>query len=303
MTPRNVPNTGIRVSPICLGTMTFGNPVAERDAIRIVHWALDHAINFIDTADMYEGYDRYLGSPGGVSERILGKALIDRRDRAVITTKVGNPIGDGRYKGSGLGRAHIIRQIDASLIRLRTDHVEFYLLHRPDPDTPLVESMGVMGELIKLGKIRHWGFSNFEVSQIWEMLELSESQGLPRPVICQPPYSWLKRDVEADVLPFCRDHAIAVTPYQPLEGGLLTGKYRRGKPLPKDSRAAENPKWLSVDADVYDRLDAFEHEAHQANLTCAQYAIRWLLDQAGITSVVAGVKRIEQLADLLAGCR
>jgi len=296
----NIPNTDIEVSSICLGTMTFGNPVGQGDAIRIVHWALDHGINFVDTADMYEGYDRYLGSPGGVAERTLGEALKDRRHRAVVTTKVGNPVGSSDYGGQGLSRAHIVHQINASLARLKTDYVDFYELHRPDPETPLEESIGVMSELIEAGKVRHWGVSNFSGEQIREMVRICDEHRWPRPVMSQPPYSWLKRDEENNSLPACRELEIAVTPYQPLEGGLLTGKYRRGQPLLAGSRAAES-EWLDQPDDtLFDRLEEFESEALQAKLKPAQYALRWLLDQPGITAVVLGVKRIDQLAEATA---
>jgi aryl-alcohol dehydrogenase-like predicted oxidoreductase len=274
--------------------MTFGNPVARDDAIRVVHWALDHGINFIDTADMYEGYDRTMGSPGGVAETILGEALKDRRERAVITTKVGNAIGNNEYAGQGLSRAHILHQIDASLSRLQTDYVDFYQLHRPDPDTPLVDSIAVMAELIEAGKIRHWGVSNFSGRKIGDIVRLCDTHNWPRPVISQPPLSWLKRDEQTDSLPVCRQFNIAVTPYQPLQGGLLTGKYRRGQPLPAASRATES-EWLKQPDDaLFDRLEQFESEAQQARLKLPQYALRWLLDQPGITSVVLGGTRIEQ---------
>jgi len=302
MNNRRIPKTDLDVSPVCLGTMTFGNPVSSGDAIALVQWALDHGVNFIDTADMYEGYDRYFGSPGGVAETILGEALCGRRDRAVITTKVGNPIGDRQYEGTGLGRAHILHQIDASLARLQTDYVDVYELHKADPDTPLAESVGVMAELVVAGKVRHWGFSNFDAAQISEMLEICDRNGWPRPVIAQPPYSWLNRDVQADYLPVCRENQIAITPYRPLEGGLLTGKYRRDRPPPRGSRATENPNWLKLEADVYEKLEPFEQEASSAGLSAARYAIRWLLDRPGVISVVAGVKRIDQLEDLIAAC-
>ena len=295
MNQRRISNTDIDVSPICLGTMTFGNPVERADAVRIVHWALDSGVNFIDTADMYEGYDRYLGSPGGVAEEIIGKALKDRREQAVVTTKVGNPVGNAVYQGKGLSRTHIRHQIEASLSRMQTDYVDFYELHRPDPDTLLEESLAVMAELIEAGKVRHWGFSNFAGDQIREMVRLCNLHGWPPPVISQPPYSWLKRDEESESLPVCREFSIAVTPYQPLQGGLLTGKYRRGQPIPAGSRAVESA-WLDEPDDVlYDALEAFESEAQAAGLSPAQYAVRWLLNQPGIASVVVGVKRIEQL--------
>jgi aryl-alcohol dehydrogenase-like predicted oxidoreductase len=279
--------------------MTFGTPVPAEEAVRIVHWALDHGINFIDTADMYEGYARVMGSAGGVAEEILGQALRDRRSRAVVTTKVGNAVGNGP-DDKGLGRKHILHQIDASLRRMRTSYVDYYELHRPDPETPLAESIAVMAELVAAGKVRHWGFSNFPAPQIREMIRLCGANGWPRPAISQPPYSWLKRDVEAEELPACRELGIAVTPYQPLQGGLLSGKYRRGAPPPATSRAAENSRWLSVPDDaLFDRLEAFEREAQQRRLEPASYAIRWLLEKPGIASVVVGVKSIEQLSRLI----
>ncbi len=301
MEKRRILNTQIEVSPICLGTMTFGNPVAKADAIRLVRWALDHGINFIDTADMYEGYDRHLGSAGGVAESILGEALADRSHQAVVTTKVGNSVGNANYQGSGLGRTHILHQIDMSLKRMKTDYADIYELHVQDPATPLIESLSVMADLITKGKIRHWGFSNFDSSEINEMVRLCDENSWPRPVISQPPYSWLHRDVEDEYLSSCRQFEMSVTPYQPLQGGLLTGKYRRGEPIPAGSRAAES-SWLNEpDNDLYDRLERFEAEARAANCQPAHYAVKWLLDQPSIASVVVGVKHIEQLEDLRSG--
>ncbi len=299
---RSILHTEIEVSPICLGTMTFGSPVERKDAIEIVHWALDHDINFIDTADMYEGYDRFQGSPGGVAESILGEALKDRRSQAIITTKVGSSIG-GDYAGSGLSRAHILHQIDVSLTRLQTDCVDIYEFHRPDPETPLDESVATMAELIEVGKVRYWGVSNFSGEQIREIVRLCDTNGLPRPVINQPAYSWLKRDEEQDSFPVSQELELSVTPYQPLQGGLLTGKYRRHQQPPADSRAAEST-WLNTpDKTLYDRLDAFEAEARQAGMPQVRYAVDWLLHQLAVTSVVVGVKKVEQLREILGPCQ
>ncbi|MEM7118690.1 MAG: aldo/keto reductase [Chloroflexota bacterium] len=293
-----ITNTSIVVSPICLGTMTFGRPVGEKEAIRLVHWALDHGINFFDTADMYEGYDRTAGSAGGVAETILGKALEGRRERAIITTKVGNAVGDDQYAGSGLGRTHILHQVEASLRRLQTDTIDFYLLHRPDSATPLSESIATMAELITTGKIRYWGISNFSAAKIRIINAICQAQRWPRPVISQPAYSWLKRDVEAGHLSLCQELGIAVTPYQPLQGGLLTGKYRAGQKPAADSRLLASPNWLQTpDAEMYTRLQQFEAEAQTADLMPPQYAVHWLLGQTAVKSVVVGVKSIEQLQE------
>jgi len=280
--------------------MTFGTPVGEAEAIRMVRWAIDNGINLIDTADIYEGYKRFLGSPGGVAEDILGKALEGRRQQAIITTKVGNPVGGAGYEGTGLGRAHILHQIEHSLRRLRTEYVDFYEMHRPDPETPMEESIAIMAELIASGKVRYWGFSNFDGNQVREMVKLCDENGWPRPVISQPPYSWLKRDVETEHLPVCREAQVSVTPYKSLEGGMLTGKYRRGEEPPTGSRAVENPGWKPELGDaVFDRIEVFEQEARDRDLTPTRYAVQWLLDQPGISSVIVGATRVEQIEELL----
>ncbi len=300
MNYRRLPRTELDVSPICLGTMTFGTPVDQAAAVKIVHHALDSGINFIDTADIYEGYARYMGSPGGRAEEFLGEALKGRRDQAVVATKVGNPVGP-EAGDTGLSRAHITRQIEASLERLRTDYVDLYLLHRPDPATPLEESIRAVADLISQGKVRHWGFSNFDAAEIREMIRICDSNSYPRPVVSQPPYSWLQRDVEREHLPACREFDIAITPYQPLQGGLLTGKYKRGRPVPEDSRAAESTWLNNPDDALLAKLEKFQSEAHEAGLEAAHYALRWLLDQEGIYSVVVGVKTVRQLENLTAG--
>ena len=152
MQQRRIPNTDLDVSVVCLGTMTFGTPVDQQGVDGIIDWCLDNGLNFIDTADMYEGYTRFLGSPGGKSESFIGNALAGRRDQAVITTKVGNPVGDDSYSGTGLGRDHVLHQIDASLGRLRTDYVDIYEMHLDDPDTPLEESIAVMAGTDRSGQ-------------------------------------------------------------------------------------------------------------------------------------------------------
>ena len=295
MQQRRIPNTNLDVSVVCLGTMTFGTPVDQQGVDRIIDWCLDNGLNFIDTADMYEGYTRFLGSPGGKSEAYIGNALKGRREQAVITTKVGNPVGDDSYSGTGLGRDHVLHQIDASLGRLRTDYVDIYEMHRDDPDTPLEESIATMAGLIEVGKVRHWGFSNFEPDDIHRMIALCDGNGWPRPVIAQPQLSWLVRDSEEAYIPTCVEYDIAVTPYRTLQSGLLTGKYKRGQEAPAGSRGDES-SWLDdPDDELWDRIEEFEREADGASLTPTQYAVKWLLDRPGVTSVIVGCKRPDQL--------
>ena len=295
MQQRRIPNTDLDVSVVCLGTMTFGTPVDQQGVDGIIDWCLDNGLNFIDTADMYEGYTRFLGSPGGKSEAFIGNALVGRRDQAVITTKVGNPVGDDSYSGTGLGRDHVLHQIDASLDRLRTDYVDIYEMHCDDPDTPLEESVATMAGLIEAGKVRHWGFSNFEPDDIHRMIALCDGNGWPRPIIAQPQLSWLVRDSEEAYIPACIQYDIAVTPYRTLQAGLLTGKYKRGQGAPPGSRGDES-SWLDdPDDELWDRIELFEREAEEASLTPTQYAVKWLLDRPGVTSVIVGCKRPDQL--------
>jgi aryl-alcohol dehydrogenase-like predicted oxidoreductase len=300
MERRTIPNTDLRVSSLCLGTMTFGTPVGEFEAIRLTHWAMDNGINFIDTANMYQGYTRYVGSPGGVSEEILGRALKGRRDQVVLATKVGMKIGpaDG---DQGLSRQHVLREMDRSLKRLGCDWVDLYYMHKPDPNTPLAESVQVFDDLISAGKVRHWAISNFSAEQISELLQVCDDNGWRRPVALQPPYSLLKRDIESDILPLCADEWIAVIPYQVLQGGLLTGKYQHGEPAPAGSRQLEKPAWIPELTDaVYQHLEVIAAEARAQGRTLMQHALVTLLEQPSVVSLIVGVKRIEQLADLIA---
>lgn len=296
MNRRPIPRTALSVSPLCLGTMTFGTPVGEADAIRLVHRALDLGINFIDTANSYEGYARVPGSAGGVAEEILGKALAGRRDRVVLATKAGNPVGPEKTD-SGLSRAHLERELNKSLRRLRTDCLDIFYLHRPDPDTPLDASIAACADLIRAGKTRHWGFSNFTAAHVLEMLAICDKNGWPRPVASQPPLSLIKQEAVAELLPLCAKEGIATVPYQVLQAGLLTGKYAGGR-VPPGSRAAEKADWLKVDAATWGKLEGFEAEAQRRGLTLTQHALRWALAQPSVVSLTSGVKSIEQLEAL-----
>jgi aryl-alcohol dehydrogenase-like predicted oxidoreductase len=299
MQKRPVPNTDMTVSPLCLGTMTFGTPVGEADAIKITHWAMDHGVNFIDTANMYEGYTRFIGSPGGVAEEILGKALKGHRDAVILATKVGMKIGP-EADDQGLGRTHVLREIDRSLQRLQTDYVDVFYMHKPDDETPIAESVEAFNDIISAGKARHWAFSNFSADQIKEVLSLCDANGWRRPVMLQPQYSLLNRDIEADILPLCEKEQIAVTPYQVLQGGVLTGKYQRGEAAPEGSRQLEKPQWtMPLDDDLFDRLDAIEAEGKAKGRSLLQHALQALLDQPAVVSLVLGVKRIDQLESLI----
>jgi aryl-alcohol dehydrogenase-like predicted oxidoreductase len=296
---RAIPNTDLRVSVLCLGTMTFGTPVAEADAIYLTHQAIEFGINFLDTANMYEGYKRYIGSPGGVAEDILGKALRGKRDQVVVATKVGMKIGPGD-DDQGLSRGHILREIDRSLERLACDQVDLYYMHKPDPGTPVEESIRAFNDLIDIGKIRYWAISNFSAKEIANLLKVCDENSWRRPVAIQPAYSLLKRDIEMDVLPLCQKEQIAVLPYQVLQGGMLTGKYRRGEAAPARSRQIEKPEWtMPLNDETFTRLEQIETEAHTCGRTLLQHALKRLLEQPAVISLVLGVKSVDQLDALL----
>ena len=296
---RELGSSGLLVSPICLGTMTFGQPVAEADAVRLVHGAIDLGLNFIDTANVYEGYQRVLGSPGGVAEEIVGKALRDRRDQVVLATKVCAPIGPGP-QDRGLSASHILCQLDHSLRRLRTDVIDLYIIHWPDKHTPLETTLAALDIAVRQGKVRYIGASNHSAAQLCELLWLADRRNWPKIVSSQIPYSMLRRELHND-LEFCQRHLIGVTPYQSLQGGLLTGKYRRGESPPSDSRMAEKPQWVwELDDPLFDRLEGIEQLANEIEVSMAQYALAWTLNQPAMSSLVVGAKRIEQVQDAVA---
>lgn len=295
MENRRIPGTDLNVSSICLGTMTFGTPVGEADAVKLVHYAMDKGINFIDTANMYEGYTRFVGSAGGVAEEILGKALSGRRDRVVLATKVGMKVG-GAPDDEGTSPEAIRKQLERSLKRLKMDFVDIYYLHKPDPETPIEDTLGALNEAVEQGKVRHYGISNHSGDQIREVLRTADGNNLPRPVMCQPPFSLLKQDALADVLPLCEKENIAAVPYQILQGGLLTGKYRRGKAVPPDSRKAEKEGWVwELDDELFDKIEAIEREAKKENVSMTRYAVKWASEQPAVLSVLVGIKRPSQI--------
>lgn len=248
---------------------------------------------------MYEGYARYVGSAGGVAEEILGKALEGKRNQVVLASKVGMKIGPTN-DDQGLGRGHILREIDRSLARLATDFIDLYYMHKPDPDTPLVESIAAMDELIAAGKIRHWALSNFSAQQIEEVLQICDTNHYARPVALQPAYSLLKREIEKEILPLCQRQGIAVVPYQVLQGGVLTGKYQQDAQPPADSRQAEKPQWtMPLTPELFEQLAGIENEAAAKGRTLLQHALLALLEQPAVVSLILGVKRIAQMETLI----
>lgn len=303
MPKRPIPKTDLQVSPLCLGTMTFGTPVAEAEAIALTHFALDEGINFLDTANMYEGYTRVAGSAGGIAEEILGKALRGRRSQTVVATKLGMKVGNAP-EDEGTSPAAIRKQLELSLRRLATDYIDIYYLHRPDEKAELADTLGTLAEAIRAGKIRHYGISNYSAAQTAELLRVADAQGLPRPVIHQPPYSLLKPELEQDLLPLCAAEGIAVAPYQVLQGGLLSGKYRRGQEPPPDSRLAEKPQWIAGGKGLTDelltRIEGIEATAQALGRSLLEHALKATLEKPAVVSLVLGVKRMDQIRSFVA---
>lgn len=245
--------TGIEVSVHCLGTMMFGfvgNPDHD-DCTRIIHAALDQGINFVDTADMYSA---------GESETIVGKALHGRRDDVVLATKVHFPMGEGRNRG-GNSRRWIIREVEESLRRLNTDWIDLYQVHRPDPTTDIEETLSVLTDLVRQGKIRAFGCSTFPAEQIVEAHHVAERRGLHRFRTEQPPYSLLARGIETDLLPVTQRYGMGVLTWSPLASGFLTGRYRKGQPVDLTTgRAALTPARFDPAIEENARkLDVVEH--------------------------------------------
>ena len=299
MKQNKIPKTDLNVSEICLGTMTFGSPVGKKKACHLIEKAIDMGVNFIDTANMYEGYTRVQGSAGGVAEKIIGEALKGKRDQVVLSTKIGMCVGTAR-EDKGTSPAAIRKHLELSLKRLNTDFVDIYYLHSPDPDTPIIEVLDELDRVIHQGKVRYYGISNFSVEQLNNLLTTADENKLPRPVICQPALSMLKQDALEDLLPFCDKQHIAVAPYQVLQGGLLTGKYRRGDQLPENSRKAEKGDWMwEMTEELYSKLDEIEIQVENKNLSMTQYAIRWVLEQPAVVTAILGVTRLEQLEDII----
>jgi aryl-alcohol dehydrogenase-like predicted oxidoreductase len=317
---RKVGRTGLKVSAFCLGTMMFGRQLDEAESLRIIGKALDSGVTFIDTADMYAN---------GVTEEILAKAIKGTRDTLVLASKAGHvrrlaakygeqmiagPIDLARPRpfhpwpggdqvspnDMGLSRKHMMQAVEGSLSRLGTDYLDIYYAHMPDYDTPLDETLRAMDDLVRQGKVRYLGCSNFRAFQLCKALWLSDKHNLARWDIIQPPFNLLARDVEYELLPLCLEEGIGVAVFSPLAAGFLSGKYEKGKPpLPgrRFSLGAQgfryNEKyWTDLDFDAVARLQQIAAD-HGKSLP--QFALAWVLNKKGITSIVCGATSVEQL--------
>jgi aryl-alcohol dehydrogenase-like predicted oxidoreductase len=289
MNYRRLGASGVEVSPICLGTMTFGDTTDAAEAQRIVGVAFDSGINFIDTADAYGN---------GASETIVGAAIKPHRRRWILATKVGNALTKMPHDG-GLSRRWVLAACDDSLARLSTDYIDIYYLHRDDPDTPIAETVGAIGDLVRGGKIRYFGVSNYRGWRIAEVVSECEAQGVPLPVVCQPYYNLLNRTPEVEILPACDHYGIGVASYSPIARGVLTGKYKAGV-VPDDSRVGRKDKRIMETEFRKESLAiAAKLKAHaeKTGRTAMQFALAWLWANTIVTSVVAGPRTLGQWQD------
>ncbi|MFQ6096801.1 MAG: aldo/keto reductase [Armatimonadota bacterium] len=288
-------NAGIRVSRICLGAMNFPTELEEKDAIALVHHALDQGINFIDTADGY-GHGR--------SEELLGKALKGgKREHVVLATKFWVRMYRDDPNGGGCSRYHIIRAVEDSLRRLDMDHIDLIQLHHPHEDTPVEEVLSTLDALVKQGKIRYVGVSNHYAWQMAHMLGVAALHNWEPLVSIQCRYSILDRVVENETVPFCQRFNIAMMAYSPVEGGVLTGKYKRGQPLPEDSRVARIKQMQRrLDDRTFDVLEELERIAAKYEITMAQLAVAWCLAKPYCTTPIVGGRKPEHFEPLYDCC-
>jgi aryl-alcohol dehydrogenase-like predicted oxidoreductase len=297
MKTRFLGRTGMQVSELCLGTANFGakgvyeasGRIEQKEADRIVALALDSGINFFNTAERYSY---------GIAEEVFGKALGKRRQEAIVTTKV----SPARYPGpndGGLSRKHIIEGCEASLKRLGTDYIDIYQNHEYDPHTPLEVSLRAMDDLVRQGKVRHIGCSNFTGWQLMKALSISDRNGWERFSTLEMRYSLCSRTIENEHIPICLDQELALLPWSPLHGGYLTGKYKRGEPIPEGTRFSDfNDKFMEVLPEkLFEIIDVLHEIAEAHNKTVSQVGLNYLLQKPAVTSLIIGVRNLHQLEE------
>ncbi|MFD2368556.1 aldo/keto reductase [Brevibacillus sp. GCM10020057] len=285
---RRLGSSGLKVSALGLGTNSFGGRADEATATRIIHQAIECGITFIDTANIYTNTE---------SERIIGAALEGRRHEVVLATKAGLVRGEGpNQKGSS--RHHLMLELENSLRRLRTDYVDLYQIHTFDPETPLEETLRALDDMVRSGKVRYIGASNYAAWELVKALGISERLGLNRYVSTQVSYSLADRTPERELVPACLDQGVGIIPYYPLAGGILTGKYTATDSVPEGSRAATEPRFtrfLSEDKIAFGQK--ISGLARELGHTPSALSIAWLMHQPVVSSVIVGATRVEQLAD------
>ena len=284
--------SGLKVSKLWLGTMMFGDQTDGVQAASIVDASRDAGINAIDTANAYAA---------GESERITGRLIAADRERWVLATKLANPMGPGPNE-RGLSRKHMMSAVDASLKRLSTDFVDVLYLHREDPSTPLEETLAAVAQLIERGKVHHFGLSNFRAWRVARVAEMCRAMGIPAPIVCQPPYNAMSRQIETELLPCCAHYGLGAVVYSPLARGVLSGKYKPGIAPPEGSRAARNDTRIMQTEFRPESLALAEKMAEHARargLTPTQLALGWVWNNTLVNGLIGGPKTLVQWRDYL----
>jgi aryl-alcohol dehydrogenase-like predicted oxidoreductase len=298
---RSLGRCGLQVSTICLGTMQFGWTAGAETSYEIMNKAVELGCNFFDTADIYSSWHQ--GNSGGESEKIIGDWLAMRsvnRDNLVLATKVRGKMGPGP-NDEGLSRTHILNAVDASLRRLQTDYIDLYQVHFPDEDTPLEETLEALDSLVRSGKVRYIGCSNYPAWLLTKSLWLSDVRQITRFDALQPHYSYVHRaEFERELQPLCLDQEIGVLPYSPLGGGFLTGKYRRDNDIPESARV-EGVQRRYMNEKGFRALEKLEEAAAKIEATIAQTAIAWVLANPAVSTAIIGANSIEQLEETFKG--
>lgn len=289
---RRLGRSGIKVSEICLGTMTFGRTTDQVESSKMVHLSLDRGVNFFDCADGYSD---------GESEIMLGKAIKGRRRDAVIATKFFNPMGPGP-NDSGMSRVHIMNAVEDSLKRLGLDHIDIYYIHHVDEQTPLEEMLRTLDDLVHQGKVRYIACSNYQAWRLSEALWISTTNNLARFACYQPQYSLVVRDIEQELIPLCQHSGLGVVVWGPVAGGFLTGKYKPGERFLAGTRSEENwvfpSQFFAANADQ--TLTALLDLSNQIGASPSQIALRWVLNRPAISSIIVGARNPAQLEENLA---
>ena len=281
---RQLGRSGLQVSAVGLGANNFGRRLDPQATALVVHQALDVGINMIDTSNSYGG---------NLSEEYLGKALKGKRHKAIVATKFSSRMGEGPNQ-AGNSRQHILTEVENSLRRLATDYIDLYQIHWVDPNTPIEETLRALDDLVHQGKVRYIGCSNFMAWHVCEGVWTSRSLGLASFVSVQPEYSMLVRDVETELVPFCKEYGIGILPYSPLADGFLTGKHRPGQPALPGTRLAEDGRGYLTEA-KFDLLESLESFAAKRDHTVLELAFGWLLANPAVSSVIAGATKPEQV--------
>jgi len=299
MQHRRLGQTGLKVSVVALGCMAFGRWIDETSSERVFDAAVDAGITLIDTADIYgRGMDSGDPTQSGESEMILGRIMKEKRHRIILATKVNGRVGLGP-NDYGLSRYHIMKTVEDSLQRLRTDVIDLYQVHRFDPQTPIEETLGALDDLIHQGKVRYIGCSNYAAWQIAKSRGISTQYGFNKFVSVQPAYSLLVRDIEKELLPFCESEGVGAIVYSPLARGILAGKYQAGVAPPAGSRAEMKDRSLVTmlaKGEYLQRAEKLQEFALQRGWSLPRLALAWVIQRAGVSSAIMGVSKADQLS-------